>query len=390
MHVFEILSFNLKNIRFKDNKDYFDSLLKDLGISYSDIAFCFSADYDGKISERVIKQFPELKQYRTYHEESDIWGRISSDFHFSSIYSCENNSVAVDMDHRHIQSFESLLKKIPRPFNFGFMGVVLDKVSWDQEAEESEPLFTPNALGSIIPSHRFGTYYSNSIRFFKEFDYGNRLNLVEIMTERTGDFTRLLPRPLSFCKMCEVLGKPMDESITCVFSIEETDALRAAGDEIKQIIKQDEYDAWFTSFESLHAYRTQEDFEQKTSKAFVPIKGVSLRKIFGRIAKEYGYQYGGCHNGTYVYHKNNAANHQFTVEIDNKPFSAVIDGHVSISGYNFHFCFIGTPQIIAADGEIAVAYCEKLFEAARKTEETFSDKLFSLYGATPEWYIVNI
>lgn len=85
MHVFEILTFNLKNIRFKDNKDYFDSLLKDFDISYSDIAFCFTSDHDGKISERVVKQFPELKPYRKYYEETDMLGRIDSDFHLSSI-----------------------------------------------------------------------------------------------------------------------------------------------------------------------------------------------------------------------------------------------------------------------------------------------------------------
>lgn len=105
------------------------------------------------------------------------------------------------------------------------MGVVLDNISWDQETER-KPIFTPNALGSIVPSHRFCTYYSNSIRFFKEFDYGNKLNLVELMVERTGDFTQLSSLPPAFGKICACLGKPMDRELKCVFSAEEKKRFR--------------------------------------------------------------------------------------------------------------------------------------------------------------------
>lgn len=387
MHVFETLTFNLKQIRFADNKEYFDSLLKEFDLSYSDVAFCFTFDPEGKISERVIKQFPELKPYRKYYEKTDLLGRVDSDFHLSSICTDEENRVTIHMKHQHIQSFECLLKKIPRPFHFAFMGVVLDHVIWDKGIK-SKPYFTPNALGSIVPSHSFSTYYSNSIRFFKEFDYGNKLNLVELMVERIGNFTQLSPLPPSFGKICACLGKPMDRELRCIFSAEEENAFGIAKHDVEQMIARDAYDLWFASFARQYP-ATWEGIHQVVSDELTPVKGFSMKRIFGGIAKKYGYQYAGCHNGDYVFRKCNLHNHEFQVIVSNVPFHSTLEGSMSVTGYNFTFGLISTPRIIIADGETAGAYCEKVFEAAKETEDKFSEKLFSLYGQTPEWFWVE-
>ena len=84
------------------------------------------------------------------------------------------------MNPDHKEDFDALLKKIPNPINFGFMGVVLDNVDWYDTASQKSDLFLQYDKHDIY-DHKFNYYFSNSIRFFKEFDFGNKLNLVEIM-----------------------------------------------------------------------------------------------------------------------------------------------------------------------------------------------------------------
>ena len=65
MRVYEKITYNLKEIRFKDTKEYVDGLLAELGIGYTDIAFLFTGDSVGTICNKAIKQIPTLAPY--YH-----------------------------------------------------------------------------------------------------------------------------------------------------------------------------------------------------------------------------------------------------------------------------------------------------------------------------------
>lgn len=47
MQIFEIFTYNLKDIRFKNTKDFFDILLESLNLKYSEIMFCFTSDLEG-------------------------------------------------------------------------------------------------------------------------------------------------------------------------------------------------------------------------------------------------------------------------------------------------------------------------------------------------------
>ena len=81
-----------------------------------------------------------------------------------------------------------------------------------------------------------------------------------------------------------------------------------------------------------------------------------------------------------------AESHEFEVILDNVPFQSTLQASISVTGYNFTFSLISTPRIIIENGETAGLYCKKVFEAAKETEDKFSEKLFSLHGQTPEWY----
>lgn len=169
IRVYEVFQYNLKQLKFKENKEFFEGLLRNLGFSYADIAFTFTCGPCAKVD----KAFPELRKYKQYYER---------DYHHDDIYSSvfvdENDNASLYIDGAHHASFGALLQKIPNPINFGFMGVMLDNVNWYGGETQNAVFSKPKR--SIMGDDSFHSYFSNSIRYIKQFDYGNKLNLVRI------------------------------------------------------------------------------------------------------------------------------------------------------------------------------------------------------------------
>ena len=199
MRVFEYFTYNLNQIRFKETKDFFDNLLKTLDLQYSGVAFNFKDDYNGDICDKIIKKFPNLKEYKQYAGVESSVG-----YFFSSFRVKDDSEIIIYVNKEHQDDFSALVRKIPNPINFGFMGVALDNVNWYGEKTQT-PVFYSRVGKCDIYSNKFHCYYSNSIRLFKEFDFGNKLNLVEIMIERTIEKDDLGPYPEKFNQLLEKL-----------------------------------------------------------------------------------------------------------------------------------------------------------------------------------------
>lgn len=386
MRVFDVYSYNLKHIRFKDNKDYFEKLLSDLGMSYTDIGFCFHSGYEDSGCQKAVDKFPGLNKYKRYYAESELYDGSLPEWQLSSVSINESGTINAHIDRKDFDLIGNVLKKVPHSINFWSMGVLLDNIKWSENSV-STPCFKPYpGNNAVIIDSKYRCYYSNSIRFIKEFDYGNKLNEVEVLCERFGDSENIVPLPDKFEKFCSCLGKPTSFGRTMVFDKAEEEKLQIANEVIKQTIDVYKYRDWFVEFKRFYP-KTAQGIAREVMDSLVPIKGFSPKKVFTDIAKNYGFKYKRCLNGLYELLKTTAYGHTIKVSFMTRPLSSLLAADISIGSYNFNFTFALFDEIIA-DGEAMVeCYAKRVFEAAEDIEKNYAEKLFEHFGKTPDWCV---
>lgn len=370
MRVYEVIWYNLKQIKFKENKEFFESLLRDFGLSYTGVAFTFTC---GPSRAKVDKAFPELRTYKQYNDfyHEDI---------YSSVFVDENDNASLYIDEAHCASFSALLQKIPNPINFAFMGVMLDNVNWYGDEAQNAVFSKPKR--SIMGDDCFHSYYSNSIRYVKEFDYGNKLNLVKIYIDRTGDADALRPYPERFEEFLSKLGKPESKELVCVFDEEERLRLEDQYQRIRG--RSREKEASYT--ERYQCFPKETGILDWAIANSTPIKGFSPKTVLSGCAKGTGYRYAGFQYGSYRFHKINANHHLFRVEFDTGAFSSHMFASVWAIGYNFEHDLCRITEITVNNENDLLAYAKMVFETAAQVEKDWTDELFAAYGKTPDWF----
>lgn len=379
MQVFESFTYNLNNIKFKDTKVFFDDLFETLNLNYSGIMFCFNADSDGSNCKKVIKKFPQLEDYRQYLKESVRYFKSAPDYCLCSVKKDKEGNIVKHMNANHIDDFNALLKKIPNPINFGFMGIALDNVNW-YDTISQKPAFVSRDEKYDIYDHKFSCYFSNSVRFFKEFDFGNKLNLVEIMIERMVLGDALIQYPNKFVQILNQLGEPKSKVLKCIFDDIEKKEWVNASKKVQDMINNNHNN--FIIYE-------EESFikENYLIDSVTPIKGFSPKVLFNKIAKTKGYTNFSVNNSCYRFKKNNKNNHMFIVEILNQPFSSFFVAYIRVIGYNFNHTIFTTQQEIIKNKTCAEIYAKKIFDIVAQLEKEYEEKLLFLYGETPYWYV---
>lgn len=379
MQVFEILTYNLKDVKFKDNINYFDDLLKASHVNYTDIMFCFNGDLGGNVCKKLIKMFPQFSEYVQYLEESKRFYKSVPDYCFSSIKNF-NGQIQKYIKAEQKDDFSALLKKIPNTINFGFMGVVLDNINWYKN-EFQKPVFHSNSEKIDYYDHLFNPYYSNSIRFFKEFDYGNKINLVEIVIERKILKNELEPYPDSFKEILLKLGTPTQSRLKCIFNKTENKKWLNASKTFESFMEEKSNKIGF--FHNSNCLNIDEEY---LINSVTPASGFSPKTIFTKIAKTKEFKYCFCKNGTYRYQFKNSYNHIFTVELMNIPFSSFFVASIRVEGYNFLHTVCVIRREAIKDSFKAKTYAEEVFSVATRVKNEYSEKLLFLYGHTPKWY----
>lgn len=387
MQVFEYFIYNLKQIRFKDTKDYFDELLKTISVEYSDIAFQFNAGSRDDRCEKTIKKFPELAEYKLYIPFSARYAVSQEEYFLSSVRGDSDGKISTGIKPQHKEAFCELLKKIPNTINFSYMGVVLDKVDWDGTGVQS-PVFYSNS--EIINTYtcngfscNFDNYFSNSIRFFKDWSCGNKINEVKIMIERQIENDILVDYPDSFKKVLEHLGKSKYSFLCCVFDDVEKKRWVEASKTFEEVIEHDRKTKNYV-FSGRAEGEKQDDY---IINSVTPVGGFSPKKAFGKYAKPNGYKYVSCVNGRYEYKKVNSNNHAFKAFFLNIPLSSLFEVSIEVEGYNFKHWICTTQTETVKTVDDAELYAEKVFEIASNLEKKYTEELLNNYGKTPFWYV---
>lgn len=380
MRIFEVITYNLKEIRFKDTKDYFDNLFKTLNFSYEDIMVHFSGDSAGDICKKVVRIAPALSEYIQHIGESEAFFGSPPDYCFSSIKRNKDH-IEKYIKKDHVSDFDKLLKKIPFTVNFAFMGVVLDNINWYGN-ETQDPVFYSESDNILYYSHTFESYFSNSVRFKKEFDFGNKFNLVNVVIERKIENGLLKDYPDNFKMLLEKLGMPKDSRLKCVFPDSEKSRLSECSRVMNEFIAPKRKNEKKTFDNEL-----PQNEEGYFSDSVTPVSGYSPKAIFNKYAKKSGYKYLTYKYGGYFFESVNCNNHMFLVEIINYPFSLFFSATIYMKGYNFRHIVYGTEQVTLEDAAFAEIFAKRVFEISKQAEECYGEKALSLYGKTPGWYI---
>lgn len=367
MRVFDEWFFNLKDIRFKDDLSYLRQLLADCGMTYENLSF-YMHSAPAEMCEKVTRLFPSIAAYRRAEDR------------FGSIRRAADGTLCMHIDKEHEDTLAQLLTKIPRPINFGFVGVMLDGLSLGVKAPCDH---CPDRL----PDFRFAGYYSGSLRFFKEWDCGNKHNPVRLMIERSVDGDNLSPLPDAVKAMIAALGKPTMTERHCVYDQETERVWREATEAHKRecLNRKEEYAPLFEAFVDKRQLNSETIADMVTER-LTPLSGISPKKLIAPIAKKNGYRFVKCRGGEYRYEKQNAHRHTFAVEVMIEPFTCGLGANVSVSGHNFQWQLATSPEAVIHDEHTLSTYIDAVFTMAADVEMRYTDTLAATFGATPPWY----
>lgn len=370
MRVFETYSFNLKDIvKFKDTKEYIDELLFKNNIKYDSLGFGFS---NGNF-DKLLSKYPSLSKYKHFGD---------------NLYDSELSSVPVnwgDDFNLHVEKedekyINEICRKIPRPYNFGFITILLDNVHWFPNTNTS-----PVCNRDYRPSEfSFDSYNSNNICLEKRFDYGNKYNIVKAKIERTKSFNELIDISDIVKMLSDSLGKPIGQHMFCCFDDSEYQAKLDADHEFNRIREQLNSDDFFEEFD-IPIPRTVEEISKRVEEELHLPKGVSPKKAIVQQGKEYGYQYQSYFAGQYITQKANVNNHIFQIEFSTIPLTCKFGASIMIKGYNFSHYFGGAMTMLKQQSD-ADYFIKKVFEYAKIIEDQYSEILLKLYGKNPKWF----
>lgn len=380
MQVFETISYNLKQLRFKDTKAYLDSLLGQLDVTYDNMGFCFDVSLENYAP--ILKKYPFLEKYlkNRPRERNEIRPELSS------IPGDWSKDASIHLLPEDIPLFNEILQKIPRPYNFGFMYVLLDNVHWEDQLPQ------PCYSSAEPPNFRYCNYFNNKIVLMKEFDYGNKCNPVTLMTKRTEENGTLTDRPAKLQQLLEQLGKPQQTELKCVFEEEEQARFSTDMQAFKQTIDRSVFEKHMLSYRppapNPSDFHDTAKIQDLVAETLTPAKGFSPKKVMTAVASKYGYRYQGGTNGEYRFVRFTPEFHRFMVTISIAPFQSIIDADIEASGYNYSNCFFTTRTLSSSETGLQ-NFAEQIFLCAQLAEEHYYESLRKLFGPTPAWFWKN-
>jgi len=383
------------DILFKDNLDYIEAVFEKLGITYDSMGLMFSiADVTNNKLEKIIKKYPALEKYMCPHNQS-VDGPMRK---VSSGHTAENGSYTLRVDKSEHEILRELVKKTPRPFNFGAISIFIDNVRWFPEEEINT---TPCIIGEYSPNVKPSPYYpqsymSNNMILIKQFDYGKKFNPVWFTIEVGDENSEIKDITELEEKLSDLLGKPFGTRYY------QTKYHFYFSDKEKEHLAQQDK-TFATTFNPIateirdlvnHAEKIQQIKEMSYTFPFAAsgnsrTSGLSLIKALKKVLPAKMYNYTNKGGGFFTIEKKNENNHSFILECSMTPSFKRIDAGIVISAHNFKHNIgsaYGMPLVEKFDAihpniqEELEYHIANLAVALKKCEAELSDELLRLYG----------
>ncbi|MCL2884062.1 MAG: hypothetical protein FWF49_01075 [Oscillospiraceae bacterium] len=378
MRVFRQYAFDLKDrVLFKDTLPFVEKWLEENGIAHENMAFMLQhGDAD-----KVVSRYPALQKYKMIDTASINVEKItprgilskSGELHplryqLSSVPPEWPDNADIHVAKEDELIVREVAAKIPRPFNFGFVQILLDNIHWFPEINPfpaTRGKYPPNAICSDV-------HQSNRIELIKQFDYGKKHNLVLVRIEVTKSDDELLDVQPIVTKLSETFGKIIEKEMIVVFDEEE-------------ILNSSENNEEFVALlqNLCKELKLGVRYEQYPIESFVSTGGTSPKKIMINKMKGTGYRYISYGYSRYTFHRVNENHHLFELTFDFPPSIACLRCGLSIRGYNFSVPYISFDS--CARKTDLEGRTEEVVTMALEIEERLEGTLERLYGKSPEW-----
>jgi len=386
MRIFKQMCIDLKSdILFKDTLDYIEEVFEKLGITYDSMGFMFFDASDKFVtSEKVIKKYPALEKYVRPRKHGG--GR-----EVSSEKIGKNGGYSLRVDESEHEIIRELVKKTPRPYNFGAIAIFLDNVRWFPEFPEMN--MTP-CLVNIHAMNRtekslspFGPtfYMSNCVVLSKQFDYGKKRNPI-LFTIEVGDEngeirdTAEIEKSLSDVFEKSLVTQKHTPKYILYFSDEEREHLNQLNKEftitsgriindLKELVNR---------AEGIQHLKELPQWEYDDIRIFGRVSGLSLAKALKKVlpVKEYLHK---NDSGFSEVEVKNINNHLFTLVCELTPSDKLLSVGIKISGHNFEHNF-GFEIIYPNTQEELEYHIANSAAALKKAKAELSTELLRLYG----------
>jgi hypothetical protein len=279
---------------------------------------------------------------------------------------------------------KNIVKGIPRPFNIPFCEVIIEGVNWFyKNAREM-----PKEKGSL----RSGStdIPAPHIAIIKEFDYGNKFNLIKICIEVTGSTgLDILDDSLIMEKFNNIFGGYYQSDMIFMPEEHEREEYKYKKEMADRITKDMESKFWdhkkdMPVYSGILPHRLEWDIHSAI-KHFpgLPPK-MSPKSAILKAFRQTDYRYAGCQNLFYTLEKIDQTNNQVCLIISMAPNCRRLDASVRYRGLGFEhhiFLFCYTPD----DQEGVNQFMENIGVAVEYLELHYFPKIQKIYGETPAW-----
>ncbi len=369
MRVFDIYTYNIVSIvKFKDTKKYVDTMLEELGLTYNNVAFT----YRGFLTPlgAMVEKYPNLSKYVHHYMpfRDDIITSLTPDWSKGQVYA----------DKEDWDSLFQIVSKCPRGMNI-IPTLAFDGIDWYGEGVK------PSVIGYLNEhmengAQTFGVnnVIGNQIIMQREYDYGNKYNILQVVVEATGDGGKT-PRDTSDIveKLEKYLGKPERFVRTCRYSREKEKEFRKKSSLCENILKE--------RIETFYPRKVKFD-----EVPFIPnlADKKKITEAFQGTCFELGSRKGLLPGMNRMLCKD-THNFQYEILFDRTQTSPdYFYWYVYIKGHNFR---ISSNQntMYASSGKEAKERLAEIAGFCATLADEFGDMLATHFGDTPDWYIEN-
>lgn len=374
MRIYKRYRYNLaSHCKFAQTYSEAEAFLRQNGLCYQNALFhCrnsgLNIEHNG--IGKVLRKYPELKKYLTFSDDTQQSILSNCDL----LWACNTE----DDDKELVGVLSS---KVPRPFSFALIKVVLNRISFfnrdsGQSVSENTIMWDESPL-------------SSSICFWKWFDSGIKYNLAHLTIDVTADEagSNILDDS-EYARAFETFFECKPERTETIVSAPELTPCPEVQNEIDRILAE--------ASESLARWEgAEEKLEDmplpKPEANGVIIIDVGIHYSFKisinlKKRKASGYEYISYDNGCYFLRKRDSFNHAIELDICTAPMCRRIDTFITYRGMTFRYHFqmsSFTPQ----DQSEADRYMEALLDVMASFEASYLRRIGALHPGTPDWFI---
>lgn len=364
MRIYDCYNFDIsKTVKYKDYREYIDSMLKELNLKYKNIIFDFSTFPDKAPSEK----FPNLSKY--FNSDKKHFCSIGEEWRKGKIYA-ENDD---------LETIFKINFKPNRGITFLCGTIIYDQINWYDDENNKSLLLDDDYEKKITTNTPYiGSDLLFSNQIYIEKDPWSKLHIIVIIEATTNDIPRDTTDIVQ--KLEPYLGKPKSKNRICKLSKNEN------------IFNINDVDKCWNIYKD----KLQDSFneERKNSLYECTISNLidkkKLKKAFSNTHFEFANRNGLPLDMNKLFFINKY-NMIYEIYFQRIHCCNEFRWWLEISGYNFNITDKSGQDFGATTENEVENYLQKIasFCEEMSQDDNYNELLLKTYGVTPSWYKYN-